>query len=129
MEQDGRRIFKKAESSTVPDTGARSGRQRPEEALRSGNKEALQAPAGSGLGGDVQKGGGRWTGEKWWDEGESSRRWLGAVWVEMCRREGGGGRVRSSGMKEKVAQGQSFRTCGFKREEAGTSLVVQWLRI
>ena len=57
------------------------------------------------------------------------RCWLGAVWVEMCRKEVGGGRLRSGGMKEKVARGQSFRTCGFKREEAGTSLVVQWLRI
>ena len=57
------------------------------------------------------------------------RCWLGAVWVEICRREMGGRWLRSGGMKEKVAQGQSFRTRGFKKEESGTSLVVQWLRI
>ena len=39
--RDGRRIFKKAESSTMPDTGARSARQRSEEAIRSGNKKAV----------------------------------------------------------------------------------------
>ena len=74
MEQDGRRIFKKAESSTMPDTGARSGRKKSEEAVRSGNKNAVQVLAGSSVGGDVQKGGGRRTVEKWWDEGESSLR-------------------------------------------------------
>ena len=74
VKQVGRRIFKKAENSTMPDTGARSGRQRSEKAIRSGNKKAVQALTGSSLGGDVQKGGGRQTVEKWWDEGESSSR-------------------------------------------------------